>query len=373
MQMCPTYLAPYHDLWRKDPRAANIAWFADAKYGLFLHYGLYSLMHKNEWAMFLEKIPLAQYEQLAGQFTAHNFDAEAITDLALRAGMKYITFTTCHHEGFCLWNSEIEPYNSMNAPCGRDLVQELSEACDRKGLGFFAYFTFMLHWRHPYFISNDIYTSARPHYDKPEPRYLYREKKDFDKYLTYIDALMDELLSKYKITGIWLDIISAWYQLGEEYIPIEKIYERIRQRHPGVLIAWKNGATGTEDFASPENDIESKLRSVREKFGEAAAERCMRAYEGNHNKHNEICATVQRESWSYDPMAGNRTIEELYQLLGYASAHNCNLLLDIGPMADGSIHPVQEKILLELAEKIKTEGFPENGKHAAFQSKAKAV
>ena len=88
MSQCPKYLEPYAATWEKDPRQANLEWFKDAKYGLFLHYGLYSLLHQNEWAMRNNKIPLAEYEKLADQFTAHNFNADAITDLAIAAGMK---------------------------------------------------------------------------------------------------------------------------------------------------------------------------------------------------------------------------------------------------------------------------------------------
>ena len=373
MHDCPLYLEPYKDLWQQNPRAANLEWFANARYGLFLHYGLYSVMHKHEWSMYLERIPLEKYEQLADQFTAHHFDAEAITDLALQAGMKYINLTTCHHEGFCLWDSKIEPYNSVNSPCGRDLVKELSEACARKGLGFFAYFTFMLHWRHPYFVSRHEYRDARPDYPEPEPRYLYRERADFDKYLDYIEGLIDELLSHYQITGIWFDIISMWYQLGPAFIPIEAIYARIRKKYPGVLIAWKNGATGTEDFASPEHNIEKSLSSTREKFGEIGEARALVAYKGNCNKHNEICSTIHMGSWSYNPMCKNRTADEIYQLLGYANAHNCNLLLNTGPMADGSIHPQQRKILLEVAARIAKDGFPEAGSLAKFEGHVKVI
>ncbi|HIQ57908.1 MAG TPA: alpha-L-fucosidase [Candidatus Merdivicinus intestinavium] len=372
MSECPKYLKEYEEIWKTDPKKAKLAWFRDARYGLFLHYGLYSLLHRQEWVQFYEKIPVSEYEKLADQFTAHNFDADYITDLALKAGMKYINLTTCHHEGFCLWDSKAEPFNSKNAAAGRDLVKELSEACDRKGLGFFAYYTFMLNWRHPYFVDRSVYENARPDYETPEPRYLYRKKEDFRHYLDYIEQVMDELLSNYKITGIWLDLIGAWYAMGEEYIPIEDIYARLRARHPDVLISWKQGATGTEDFASPENSFHDMAESIRPRFGDAGAERARRGFEGNRNKHNEVCSTVQRGCWGYNPLCENRSVEELYQLLGHAAEHNCNLLLNVGPMADGSIHPNHAKILLELGEKIRREGFPESGNSSRNQTGAGA-
>ncbi len=371
MNYCPAYLKRYEGIWKTDPHQANLAWFREAKYGLFLHYGLYSLLHKEAWVQFTDRIPVAEYEKLARQFTAHNFDADYITDLALKAGMKYINLTTCHHEGFCLWDSKVEPFNSMNA-AGRDLVGELSEACDKKGLGFFAYYTFMLNWRHPYYVDRTVFDNARPDYDTPESRYLYRKKEDFRHYIAYIQEVMDELLSNYKITGIWLDLIAAWYAMGEEYIPVQDIYARIRAKHPEVLISWKQGATGTEDFASPENSFHDLAESVRPRFGDAGAERARRGFEGNRQKHNEICSTIQQGVWGYDPRQGNRSVEELYQLLGHAAENNCNLLLNAGPMADGSIHPSQAQVLLELGEKIRREGFPDKGSFSRNETGAGA-
>ena len=136
MNDCPKYLKEYSEIWKTDHKKASWNGLKMRKYGMFIHYGLYSMLHQQEWVLFYQNIPLDKYEKLTEQFTAHNFDAEYITDLAIKAGMKYITFTTCHHEGFCMWDSQIEPFNSVNSAAGRDLVRELSEACDRKGLGF---------------------------------------------------------------------------------------------------------------------------------------------------------------------------------------------------------------------------------------------
>lgn len=360
---CPSYLNEYSSVWEEDPRAANLQWFADARYGMFIHYGLYSLTHGPEWAMLHQSIPVKEYERLAEHFTAHNFDADYITDLAIRAGMKYITFTTCHHEGFCMWDSKIEPYNSMNTPAKRDLVRELSEACDRKGLGFFAYYTFMLNWRHPYYVSPAEFDYAYDH-SKDNLEYHYKNKEDFAKYIDYIECIIDELLSNYKITGIWLDLIAAWYGLGEDYIPIERIYDNIRRKHPGVLISWKQGATGTEDFASPENSFQSLEDSIRPRFGDEGARRAREGFEPNRHKHNEVCSTVQKGSWGYNARSEFRDPKELYDLLGHAYANNCNLLLNIGPMADGSVHPVEERILMDIKCLIDRYGFPQNG-HAS--------
>lgn len=375
MTECPKYLQEYKKIWDTNKKDAVLAWFKNANYGLFLHYGLYSLLHKPAWCMSQEKIPLAQYETLIENFTAHNFNAEYITDMAIRAGMKYITLTSCHHEGFCLWDSKNEPFNSMNSPAKRDLIKELSEACDRKGLGFFAYYTFMLNWRHPYILENTVFPISRPNYDFTEPRYRYTTKDDFKHYIDYAEKQIDELLCNYTITGIWLDIIVAWYYLGEDYIPIQNIYKNIRKKHPQVLISWKQGATGTEDFASPEQSFHDMSESIRREHGEAAGKRAKMGFDGNKDKHNEICATVQDGAWAYNPFSKNRSAQELYNLLGHAQAHNCNLLLNLGPMADGSINPVQEKVIIDIADMIKIKGFPTsaNDTISHVQTSTKAV
>lgn len=337
---CPKYLQDYQDLWQTAPKQAVLKWFENAQRGLFLHYGLYSVQHEHEWYQARNKIHVDPYAKLADYFSAHNFDADRITDFALENGLKYINLTTCHHDSFCLWDSDIEPFNSVRASAARrDLVAELSEACDQKGLGFFAYYTFMQNWRHPYFCTCQEFSSARPRYDEPEPHYLYKSKEDFPKYIDYIENVMDELLSRYKITGIWLDLISAWWQLGPEYIPIESIYDHIRQKHPHVLISWKQGATGTEDFASPEHDYGDPYERICKNFGEAAALRGRQAFLGNANKHNEICTSVQLNTWGFCPQFPLRSQENIVEMLHNAKARNCNLLINIGPMADGSLPP----------------------------------
>lgn len=137
MTPTPSYLQSYEALWKSDPHAANLEWFRDARFGLFIHYGLYSALGKGEWVQFNKKIPVAEYARLQEGFRAENFDGDFIADLACEAGIKYVNLVTCHHDSFCLWDSKVEPFNSMNAPCGRDLVGEMAAACAKKGLGLF--------------------------------------------------------------------------------------------------------------------------------------------------------------------------------------------------------------------------------------------
>ena len=122
----PSYLKGHADLFAKDPKAAALAWFREARFGLFMHYGLYSLLGRGEWVMYQEQIPVAEYEKLDGQFRADKFDADFITDLARDAGMSYVNITARHHDSFCLFRTNQTDFNSVESPAKRDLVGELA-------------------------------------------------------------------------------------------------------------------------------------------------------------------------------------------------------------------------------------------------------
>jgi alpha-L-fucosidase len=336
----PSYLAAYSDLYRRDPRAAARAWFADARFGLFMHFGLYSILGRGEWAMFHEAIPVAEYEKLFDQFHPDRFDADFITDLALEAGMKYITITTRHHDSFCLFDTQVSDYNSVKSPARRDLIGELAEQCAQKGLGFFMYYSYSLDWRHPYFYPRAYFRMARPDYAIPEPSYKFQTDADFQHYVTFMHAQLRELLTNYgPVAGIWFDPIMGYYARPDLF-PIHETYAMIRQLQPQALICFKQGATGTEDFAAPERTGYSLAQRCREMIGEAAAEVAQRAWDGNKAKHNEICDTLQPGAWGYrrDDDAKHHTPDEVLAMLDAAAAQNCNLLLNTGPLPDGAFH-----------------------------------
>ena len=185
----PPHLAGYEKTCADAPRAAALQWFRDAKFGLFMHYGLYSLLGHGEWVMFHEKIPVAEHEKLKGRFTAERFDADFITDLALDAGMKYITITTRHHDSFCLFETKQTDFNSVESPARRDLARELADACHAKGLGIFFYYSYACDWRYPYFYPPEAgWRAARPNYEKPDPAHLWRNDEDSQRYVAFMHA-----------------------------------------------------------------------------------------------------------------------------------------------------------------------------------------
>ncbi len=351
----PSYLQEYSALYQNDLRAAALKWFREAKYGLFLHYGLYSLTGRHEWVQLKENIPVAQYGKLKDQFTAENFDAEKIAQLAIDSGMKYVNLTTRHHECFCLWDTAHTDFNSVNSPCGRDLVGELAQACDRHGLGLFLYYSHGRDWRHPHAPNNDEWGgNARPQYDPPEPTYCYGDEHDLNIYVDFMKAQVTELLSNYgPIAGIWLDGISVPLhdKVGTPYpqkreqtgnapaFRTQELYDLIHALQPQTLVAYKQGLLGTEDFYAPEHHAI-----------------------GGQEKPGEVCTTLCNEpnSWGYleAGIGKHRGADELWEVLGGARRAGFNLLTNTGPLPDGSLDAEDAATLRAVGERLRREGFP---------------
>ncbi len=371
MTPVPNYLQAYSSTWQHSPRQANLDWFADAAFGLFLHYGLYSQLGRHEWVQYRERIPVAMYAKLFDTFDPKKFDADFITDLALDAGMTYINITSCHHEGFCLWNSSHELFNSYQAS-RRDLVHELANQCDKKGLGFFTYFTYVLNWRHPYAMTNTMLDMARPAYDPPDPHYVLTTPDELDRFWEWSHASISELAQiEYPLAGIWLDIIMGYYR-RPEYVPVEQTYALIRKLRPEALISFKQGATGTEDFAAPEFHFESLADRLLKAGDARGAEIAARAWEINRHKHNEICMTLQEGSWGYCKHSPHKDADTLWQSLAYARANKCNLLANTGPLPDGSIHPEDVATLREVGRRIRQHGLPDRSEAQRPDGQTKA-
>jgi alpha-L-fucosidase len=358
MQPVPSYLSDYTHLFQRDPHAAALAWFKDARFGLFMHYGLYSLLGRHEWVMYREAIRLADYEPLQNRFTAAEFDTDFITDLALEASMRYVNLTTRHHDSFCLFDSGVSDYTSVHSPAQRDLVGELAEQCAQKGLGLFLYYSYALDWRHPYFYSRDVFEMARPDYREPEPRYKWEKDEDFQHYIDFVHAQIRELLTGYgPLAGMWFDPIMGYYARPDLF-PIDETYAMIRALQPQALIVFKQGATGTEDFASPEREGRSLADRVRERIGPEAAAVAEHAWQGNKNKHNEICDTLQPGAWGYtiDDDGAHRGPDEVIAMLSSAQERGFNLLLNTGPLPGGGIHPEDVATLREVGRRLRGNG-----------------
>ncbi len=340
----PSYLRGYEELYAENPRKAAKQWFDDADFGLFIHYGLYSLaegywgdVHSEpaEWVQLRAKVPVKKYEKLADRFTAENFDADFITDLAVDAGMKYINIITRHHDSFCLFDTEYTEFNSVNSPANRDLLAELAVQCEKKGLGLFFYYSFGRDWRHPHAPDNDQFQgSPRPEYDPPEASYKYGDEHDVNLYVEFMKNQITELLTNYgPVAGIWLDGRGVLNTPGAtESLRVAEIYDHIWALQPQTLVSFKKGVTGTEDFMSFE-------RKTKRKGDELL----------------EICDTMQPHAWGYDRGndVGHKTPDEVMKMLEYTKELNANLLLNIGPLPDGTVFPDDVTSLREVGKRLK--------------------
>lgn len=339
----PSYLEGYEELYASDPRQAAIKYFRNAKFGLFIHYGLYSLLegtwkgqHSNpaEWVQLRGLIRVKEYEKLADRFMADKFDADFITDMALNAGMKYINLTTRHHDSFCLFDSKYTDFKSTNSAAKRDLVAELSEQCQKKGLGFYLYYSHGRDWRHTHAPNNgDWGGNARPEYDPPEESYKYGEEHDLQIYVEFMKNQITELLTNYgPIGAIWLDGIATPRSRPDKVhlFRAQELYDHIHSLQPQVLVSYKQGLLGTEDFKAPE-----------------------RNFEGSSDVPLEICNTLQPRSWGYDSMDddAHKSADQVMEMLGRADELKANLLLNTGPLPDGSIHTEDVKTLEEVGRR----------------------
>lgn len=344
------------------PRAADggnesqIEWFQNARFGLFMHYGLYSQLARGEWVMLREKIPVAQYEQLRNTFRPDKFDANRIASVAEDAGMRYVNLTAKHHEGFCLFRTRQTSYNSADSPARRDLVGELAEACSKRKLGLFLYYSAGADWHHPWFCDPSAgWEFYRPAYPIKPPEYRWTKDSDCSIYIEYVHRQIHELLTQYgPLAGIWFDPLMGYYARPDLF-PMEETYKLIRSLQPHCLISFKQGATGTEDFAAPERQAAGirsydSIAPARRANAEAVAKN---AWDKNQTKPAEVCDTLQPGVWGYnrDDDSKHRTAPEVVALYHRARAQHANLLLNTGLLPDGSIFP-EDEVTLRSAGKL---------------------
>ncbi|MBI2440982.1 MAG: alpha-L-fucosidase [Lentisphaerae bacterium] len=348
----PSYLRDLEPLYRQDPRHAARAWFRQARYGLFLHYGLYSLVGRHEWVQYREKIPVAEYAKLAASFTAARFDAERIADCAVAAGMRYINLTTRHHDSFCLFRTSATEFQPLNTPCGRDLVAELVAACERRALGLCLYYSHGRDWRHPHAPNNDRWGGgARPEYEPPEPAYAGDTQHNLQHYLDFMTAQITELLTQYgPVAAIWLDGIGVPLHGDAAAFRCQELYDHIHRLQPQVLVSYKQGLTGTEDFFAPEQGLPAGTQDAKQRG----------RISGDKNQLLEVCTTMCPGSWGYMQAMSGRHLraEQVWDKLREAGQQGYNLLLNTGPLPDGGLDPEDEPVLRAVGDRLRKEGFP---------------
>ena len=183
-----------------EERTKRTEWYRDARFGMFIHWGLYAIPARGEWVRSVEEIPKEEYDPLIREFSVENYDPKIWAKLAKEAGMKYAVLTAKHHDGFCLFDTQLTDFKSTNAPCHRDLVREFLDAFRAEGIRVGLYYS-VIDWRHPDFP----HYSDRNHPMRNRPEYS-NENRNFDRYLDYMFGQIRELLTNYgKLDLMWFD------------------------------------------------------------------------------------------------------------------------------------------------------------------------
>ena len=304
-------------------------WFQDAKFGLFIHWGVYSVLGRGEWVMNNEKIPISEYEKLPARFNPTEFDAKAWVALAKAAGMKYITITSKHHDGFAMFDSKVSDWNIVaRTPYKKDPLKMLADECHKQGIKLFFYYS-QLDWHNPNYFPRH-YTgvgyTGRP------------ESGDWNKYLDYMDAQLSELLTNYgEIGGIWFD--GMWDREEADW-RLGKTYGLLHKLQPQALVGSNHHLKpfAGEDFQMFEKDLPGQKTT------------------GFNDKQEvgslplETCETING-AWGYNAKDKNyKSTKALIQYLAKAAGNNANFLLNIGPKPDGRIQPEFVERLNQMGE-----------------------
>jgi alpha-L-fucosidase len=310
-------------------------WFQDARFGLFIHWGVYAVRGEGEWVMQEKRLTIPEYERdLPPSFNPVKYDPSAWVAMAKAAGMKYITITSKHHDGFAMFDSKVSDYDVVErTPYGKDVLKLLADECRKQGIKLFFYHS-QLDWHHPDYFprGNTGLFSGRA------------EKGDWNHYLDYMDAQLRELLTNYgELGGIWFD---GWWDKPEADWRLGQTYKLIHDLQPAALVGSNHHRRPNpgEDFQMFEKDLPGANTA------------------GFNDKVEigslpfEMCDTINH-SWGYNKNDGSyKSTKQIVQLLVKAAGYDANLLLNVGPRPDGTIQPEFVKRLAEVGEWLKARG-----------------
>ncbi len=289
----------------------RLEWFVQARFGLFVHFGLYSMLERGEWVMNRERISSPSLRELAKDFNPSAFDADKICDLACESGMRYVNLTTMHHEGFRLYDSELSDFNAK-AYCGRDLVEEMVEAARKRGLRI------------------ALYHSLNNWFDQPDATAALESAVAYQEFIGKTHARVKELVTRFNpIDVMWYD---GWWPFSADKWQAKKLNAMVTKIQPHILFNPRNGLPG--DFGTPE--------------GHLSAPQPWRPW--------EACITFN-DNWGFH--GGDhewKSPVQIIKMLCQAAAGKGNLLFNIGPRGDGSIPEPCLAILEAVGAWVKRNG-----------------
>lgn len=290
--------------------AGRMKWWSDARFGMFIHWGVYAIPARGEWVMHNEKIPADKYAPLANQFKQARYDPAAWVAMAKAAGMKYMVLTSRHHDGFSLFDSRVSDFTAPKTAAGRDLIRAYVDACHKAGMKVGFYYS-LLDWRYP------------AYWDGPD-----KDPQGWAELIKYVHAQVRELMTNYgRIDLLWYDggwpyDATAWQS--------QKLNAMVRRLQPHIII--NNRSQLPEDFDTPEQEIKASTRPW------------------------ESCMTMN-DNWGYVP--GNskyKSSATLIQNLVRCVSGGGNYLLNIGPKPDGTFPVMAQMRLKQIGEWMKVNG-----------------
>jgi alpha-L-fucosidase len=289
--------------------------FQDMKFGLFIHWGIYSIMGNGEWVMYQQKIPYNNYKRLADFFNPQEFNAKEWVLMAKNAGMKYITITSRHHDGFSMFKTKASPYNIVDAtPYHKDPIKELAKECAKEGIELHLYYS-LLDWGRPDYGFGKPVVNGAP------------ENTDWNSYISFMKTQLTELITNYpNIRGIWFD--GHWEKPNANW-HYDEIYTLIHKLNPKILVGNNHHLTPFlgEDFQMFEKDLPGENKagfSATSKIGALPLETC----------------ETMNGSWGFNIKDNNyKSVKQLIHYIVNAAGRNANFLLNVGPMPNGKIQP----------------------------------
>ncbi len=289
----------------------NKSEIAGSRYGMFVHFGLYSKIGRGEWVVNREKMSLDKLKSVATDFNPVAFDADKLCRLALDGGMKYLVFTTMHHDGFRMYDTKLSDFNSVNY-CGRNFVREIVDAARQHGLKI------------------GLYHSLNNWYDQPDAVAALENKADYEKFIANTFARLKELITLFNpIDIMWYD---GWWPFNADNWQAKRMNEELRKIQPHLIFNGRNGLPG--DFATPEQHL--------------TAPDPWRPW--------EVCVTLNRHWGFHHHDTCWKSPIELVEMLLTCSTRQGNLLLNIGPDGTGTVPAASSEIVHTVGQWIRDGG-----------------
>ncbi len=297
-----------------------MTWFRHDRFGMFIHWGLYSMPARHEWVRNHEAIQDEQYQIFFDLFNPDMFNPREWAKAAREAGMKYFVITTKHHEGFCLWDTKYTDYKAPNTPAGRDLLREVVDAFRAEGLKVGFYYS-LIDWHHPEFPIDRLHPMTKHNTMPEEERAEINKKRDVRKYAKYMRDQITELLTNYgKIDVLWFDFSYPGPQgKGHEDWESEKLIRLVRKLQPDIIVDNRLDLPGSGDIITPEQYVPAN--GIRDEQGNLVDWEGCQTFSGSWGYHRE------ESSW--------KTPAQCVQMLINHVSRGGNLLMNVGPTSRG--------------------------------------